>query len=78
MVRDREICEKMGRTLKRLRVAQNMLQVDFAVAADLNPNHYSKIERGKVNIRFNTLEKLAKALNISVRELLSINYENKT
>ncbi len=63
--------ERLGRKLKLLRLAHNMLQVDLAVAADINSNHYGKIERGKVNIHLNTLRKLAKALNIHGHELLS-------
>ncbi len=61
---------KISKRLKALRLERHMLQVDLAVAANINPNHYSKIESGKVNLHFKTLVNLAKALKLHTHDLL--------
>lgn len=71
-VKNRETAENLGKKLKSMRLERKMYQVDFAVAADINPNHYSKIERGKVGIRLSTFKKLATGLNMSPTELFMI------
>lgn len=65
-MRNPEGAARFGKRLKQIRVERKILQVDVAVAAGINPNHYSKIERGKVGIRMSTFEKLAKGFGFSL------------
>lgn len=65
-MRNPERAARFGKRLKQIRVGRKMLQVDIAVAAGINPNHYNKIENGKVGIRMGTFKKLAKGFGFSL------------
>ena len=57
--------------VKDLREALGLSQEAFAERAGLKYKHYQAIEAGrKTDIRFSTLEKLAKACGLELRELL--------
>jgi transcriptional regulator with XRE-family HTH domain len=60
--------------VKDLREALGLSQEAFAERAGLKYKHYQAIEAGrKTDIRFSTLEKLAKACGLELRELLDFN-----
>lgn len=60
--------------VKALREALDLSQEAFAEKAGLKYKHYQAIEAGrKTDIRFSTLEKLAKACGLELRELLDFN-----
>jgi transcriptional regulator with XRE-family HTH domain len=57
--------------VKALREALGLSQEAFAERAGLKYKHYQSIEAGrKVDIRLSTLEKLAKACRLELRELV--------
>ena len=57
--------------VRELREARGLSQESFAERAGLKYKHYQSIEAGrKSDIRFSTLEKLAKACRLELRELL--------
>ncbi|HEU5078763.1 MAG TPA: helix-turn-helix transcriptional regulator [Opitutaceae bacterium] len=57
--------------VKALREALGLSQEEFAEHAGLKYKHYQAIEAGrKIDIRFSTLEKLAKACGLELWELL--------
>ncbi len=60
----------VGRNLKYIRYQTNLSQEDFYEHYNLNPKYYSMIERGEINIRVDTIDKLAKTLKIPLQELL--------
>jgi transcriptional regulator with XRE-family HTH domain len=61
----------IGQNVKRLRAAAGMTQQDLAVAAGLSTSVVSQIEQGtNADPRMNTLAALAKALGVSVDELM--------
>jgi transcriptional regulator with XRE-family HTH domain len=60
----------LGGNIKRLRLRRKMSQGDICRAIEMDRSYMSAIEGGKVNVTLVVLEKLAKALNVSVDELL--------
>jgi transcriptional regulator with XRE-family HTH domain len=62
---------KIGVTLKRLREAKGLSQLQLAKRADVAQAYISEMEAGdKKNPGIETLRKLAKALGVPVAELL--------
>ncbi len=61
----------LGARLKRLRKARGLKQADLAKRAGLHRVYVTQLETGvKTNPRLDTLQRLAKALRVSVPELL--------
>lgn len=62
--------------VRELREARSLSQEAFAERAGLKYKHYQAIEAGrKSDIRFSTLEKLAKACGVDLWELLRFDTE---
>jgi len=61
---------KFGNKVKEYRKTQNMSQEDLADAAGLHRTYIGMVERAEKNITLINIEKLAKALKISITELL--------
>lgn len=66
-------CAILTRNIKYYRHKANMAQEQLAEKADLSVSYIKQIESGKEfkNITFNTFSKIAKALNISVKQLFT-------
>lgn len=62
---------KFGRRLRQLRRERDMTQEQLAEAASISVDMLSNIERGVNAPSFETLEKLANVLRISIKELFS-------
>ncbi len=60
---------KIGKNLRRVREDRLMTQQELADAADLNLSTVMRIENDRVEPRFSTIRKLAKALDVDAREL---------
>jgi len=60
---------KFGKRLRTLRKQQNLTQEQLAEAADISVDFVSLVERGKNAPSFETLSRLAKALDVEVKEL---------
>lgn len=65
-----EISLKLGGNLKRIRTAKNLSQGAIARKLEVHRSYISGIENGKRNPTLATIDKLAKALNVSVDKLL--------
>jgi len=65
-----QISKKLGGNIKRIRDKKGMTQGDICRAVGMDRSYMSAIENGKKNVTLGVLEKLAKALNVSVDELL--------
>lgn len=65
--------------LRKLRAAHNLTQEDFAERAGLSYKYYQAVEGGrKIDLRLSTLERLARAYNLEVHELLSPDFPKET
>lgn len=58
---------KIGLRIKQLREKAGMSQKDLSFAADLDRSYIASVEAGKRNISIVNIEKIAKALNVSIR-----------
>ena len=64
------ISKKLGQNIKKIRISKVMSQGDICRALDMDRSYMSAIENGKKNITISQLERLAKALGVSVDKLL--------
>lgn len=63
----RVVGENIRSRRKQLRLSQEQL----AEKADLNPKYMSEVERGRVNISLDALARIAKALRVGLRDLVT-------
>lgn len=61
---------KLGQNLKRIRTKKNISQGDIARELGVSRGFISTIENGKTNPTLATIAKLAKAVGVSVNDLL--------
>ena len=64
------ISTKFAKKVKEIRLKKTMSQGDLAKILGVHPTYISGIERGVRNMSLKNIEKLAKALGVSVNELL--------
>ena len=60
---------KLGERLRRIRKEHKLTLKDLKERADLSVPYLSDLERGVVNPSIETLQKVAMAYNMSVKEL---------
>jgi transcriptional regulator with XRE-family HTH domain len=60
---------KFGKRLREIRAQRGMTQEHFAEVLDISVDFLSLIERGKNAPSFETLDKMAKRLRVTVAEL---------
>ena len=70
MEEKRAILQKLGFRVRELRKARGLSQEAFASLCGLDRTYISGVERGVRNVSLVNLSALAKALKISVAELL--------
>ncbi|RAZ92863.1 XRE family transcriptional regulator [Mesorhizobium hawassense] len=66
-----EIREVFARNLRTARLAKGLSQEELAHRADIDRTYISSLERGVYNASIDVVDRLAKALEIEVAELLS-------
>ena len=60
---------KFGNRLREIRLAKNLSQEMLANDADIPINQVGRIERAEISTSVNTIYKIAKALEIDIKEL---------
>lgn len=65
-----DIRKKFGKRLRALREERSWSQEEFADRAGLHRTYVSAVERGVRNPTLSVLERLAKALGVSMAELV--------
>lgn len=60
----------MGLNLKIARIKKELTQKQLAEITGVSPATINKVEKGKIDIRIGTLKKIAKALDVSISELI--------
>jgi methanogenic corrinoid protein MtbC1/DNA-binding XRE family transcriptional regulator len=61
---------KLGHSVHEYRKLRGMSQQELAQSSDLDRAYISAVEHGKQNISIGAISKLAKALNVSIEELM--------
>jgi len=70
VIRLAEINKRVGINIRKYRDKKGWSQEQLAFEADLHRAYIGQIERGEKNIGLINLEKIAKALNIGLNDLL--------
>ena len=63
------VLTQLGMRIRYLRKQKGMSQLDLALEADINKNYISDLERGSRNPSLLILERIAKALDVSLEIL---------
>lgn len=61
-----------GKRIRTLRQARGISQEELAFISDLHRTYISDIERGARNISLDNINKIAKALDINLKELFDL------
>ncbi len=61
---------RIGRNLRMIRLQKRLMQIDVAVATDLDRTYISKIETGKARVTLELLRKLIRGLETTSAELI--------
>ncbi len=62
--------EKLGKNLKRIRTAKGISQGEISRILEVDKSFVSNIENGKTNPTLATIAKIAKAIGVSIGELM--------
>ena len=65
-----DISQNFGKKVKEIRLKCKLSQGDLAKILGLHPTYISGIERGVRNMSLKNIDKLAKALKVSVKDLV--------
>lgn len=68
-----DIKKRFGKKVKTLRIEKGWSQEKLALTADLDRTYVSSIEAGRRSVSIVVIEKLAKALNVDLTEILNFN-----
>ena len=60
---------KLSAVIKKVREAKGLTQKEVAMSLKMDASQYSKIENGKTDPSFTIVEKIAKALGVTLAEL---------
>ena len=70
MVGKRYPYKALGERYRELRRRRQLSQLDIVKNFDFSLSHYQKIERGELDPRLSTLQKLAGVFDVSLSELV--------
>lgn len=66
-----EIKSKIGKRIRELREIKKMSQKDLSYSADLDRSYIASVENGQRNISIVNIEKIAFALNVTLKEFFN-------
>ncbi len=66
-----DVKQKIGQRIKELREKKEMSQKDLSYAADLDRSYIASIENGQRNVSIVNIEKIATALNVTIKEFFN-------
>lgn len=69
MVPNKEILKTFGEKVRKIRNEKGFSQEELAHKADLHRTYIGMIERAEKNITLLNIEKIAKALEVDIKEL---------
>lgn len=69
---DKQLRIRFGKKLKKERLRCNLSQETLAVKAFLSPRYVSTIERSGSNVTISCVNRLSKALDIKLSEMLNL------
>lgn len=60
---------KVGNRIKQIRNEKNISQQDLAAKCNFEKSNLSRLEAGRTDAKLSTLEKVAKGLGVTLKEL---------
>ncbi|MGN6400965.1 MAG: helix-turn-helix domain-containing protein [Flavisolibacter sp.] len=69
---EQQLLRKLGLRIKQLRTEKGLSQNKFGFEIEMEKSNVSRMESGKFNLRIGTLFRVAKALEISLPELIDV------
>ncbi|MBL7789853.1 MAG: helix-turn-helix transcriptional regulator [Chitinophagales bacterium] len=69
---EKELLWYLGQKIKRLRTEKGISQISFSEMIGIENSNLSRIESGRTNPTYTTLNKIATALEISLSDLVSV------
>lgn len=69
---DRDLLIKFGQRVRTLRKSIDISQEELAYSANVHRTYVGMIERGEKNITLSNIHKLAKALNVKIKDLVDV------
>lgn len=73
-----DILKQFGKKVRDLRKAQGLSQEELAEKADLHYTYIGGVERGERNLSLKSIERIASALKIDIRELFTLHLSEKS
>lgn len=67
----KDVLVKFGKQVRRIRLEQNLSQEELADKAGVHRTYIGMIERAEKNITLENIEKIARALKVSPKELIN-------
>lgn len=74
----KDIRYRLGQRIKQLREVKGMSQKDLAYSADLDRSYIAGVEAGSRNVSIVNVEKIANALNVSLKDYFDTDDFNHT
>jgi transcriptional regulator with XRE-family HTH domain len=71
-VKDEKLLKALGQRIRDIRKKRNLTQVELGVKCDNYAEQIGRIERGQLNVSISTLNVIAKALDVTLSELVNI------
>lgn len=68
--KDNSVLQNFGIELRKMRLAKGYSQEAFAIKCGVHRTYIGSIERGEQNVSLINIEKIAKALEMNISELL--------
>lgn len=66
---ENELLANLGKRIVQLRKEKGIRQVDLSFNSDIDDGSLRKIEKGKINLTAKTLVKIARGLDVEVKDL---------
>ncbi len=71
-MREKVLLKKIGVRIKEIRQQKGLTQQELAAELDYEKSNMSRLESGNIDPRASTLNKVAKALGVTLSELMDI------
>jgi transcriptional regulator with XRE-family HTH domain len=71
-VKEQDLLYKLGQRIKNIREEKGITQVELGIEIEMEKSNVSRLESGRISPTFITLYRVAKALDISLSELVNI------
>jgi len=65
-----DFAEQVGLRIQLLRSAKGISQTELATQINITRPHLSRIERGRFNMRLDTMEEICRGLGVQPKDLL--------